>query len=57
MRQNNRADIRVSKAIARQKYTERQINKYINWAMESRGYLRWNELIAIHEKYKVKIYG
>ena len=57
MRQNSGANIRVSKAIARQKYRERQINKYVNWAIESRGYLKWKEIEAIHDKYNVKIYG
>jgi hypothetical protein len=57
MRQNSEANIRVSKAIARQKYKERQIDKYTNWAMESRGYLKWHELVAIQDKHEVKIYG
>ena len=57
MRQNSGANIRVSKAIARQKYKERQINKYVNWAIESRGYLKWKEIEAIHDKYNVKVYG
>jgi len=57
MRQNSEANIRVSKAIARQKYKERQINKYTNWAMESRGYLKWRELVEIQNKHGVKIYG
>ena len=57
MRQNGEANIRVSKAIARQKYKERQINKYTNWAMESRGYLKWRELVDIQNKHGVKIYG
>ena len=56
MRQNSEANIRVSKAIARHKYKERQIDKYTNWAMESRGYLKWHELVAIQDKHEVKIY-
>ena len=57
MRQNSGANIRVSKEIARQKYRERQINKYVNWAIESRGYLKWKEIKAVHDKYNVKVYG
>jgi len=57
MRRNSEANIRVSKAIARQKYKERQINKYLNWAMESRGYLKWKELIEIQNKYNIKVHG
>jgi len=56
MRQNSEANIRVSKAIARQKYKERQIDKYTNWAMESRGYLKWHELVTIQDKHEIKIY-
>ena len=55
MRQSNR-DIEKQKKIARLKYKERQIEKYMKWA-SNRGFLRWNELIEIHNKYNVKVYG
>ena len=55
MRQSNR-DIEKQKKIARLKYKERQIQKYMKWAA-NRGFLRWNELIEIHNKYKVKVHG
>ena len=57
MRQNNRDNPRAYKELARSKYRERQINKYTNWAMESRGYLKWHELVDIQTKHGVKIYG
>jgi len=56
MRQNNRDNPRASKEIARSNYHNRQINKYINWAIKNRGYLKWHELVEIHNKHKIKIY-
>ena len=53
MRQNNRDNTRGNKELARRKYKERQINKYIQWATESRGYLRWTELVELHNKYNI----
>tara|TARA_R100000742_G_C4202038_1_gene30854 strand:- start:351 stop:518 length:168 start_codon:yes stop_codon:yes gene_type:complete len=55
MRQSNR-NSEKQKKIARLKYKERQVDKHIKWAI-NRGFLRWNELIEIHEKYKVDVYG
>ena len=57
MRRDSRNNTWKSKEQARQKYKERQINKYINWAMESRGYLRWKEIVAMHYKHNIKVYG
>ena len=57
MRQNNRDNPRAHKELARSKYRERQINKYTKWAIESRGYLKWNELIELQNKYNLKVYG
>ena len=39
MRRNNKPDIRVQKQLARQKYAERQIDKWVKWRMEVKGYL------------------
>ena len=55
MRQGSR-DIEKQKKIARLKYKERQIEKYMKWAA-NRGFLRWNELVEVHNKYNVKVYG
>ena len=57
MRQNNRTNIRVSKYISRQKYKERQIDKYIKWSMESKGYIRWGDLIEIQNKFEIAVNG
>ena len=55
MRQGNR-NIEKQKKIARRKYRERQIEKYVKWAAD-RGFLRWREIVEIHDKYNIKVYG
>ena len=57
MRQNNRANPQLAKKVARQKYKERQIDKYIKWSLDQRGYLKWSDLIRQHELYNIKCYG
>ena len=52
MRQNDKANTWKSKELARRKYYERQINKFINWSIEQKGYLKYKELIEYQEKYK-----
>jgi hypothetical protein len=46
----------VSKHIARTKYKERQIETYIKWTVGKRGYLKWRDLIKLHNKYNIKVY-
>jgi len=55
MRQSYR-DIEKQKKIARLKYRERQLDKYVKWASD-RGILRWREIVEVHDKYNVKVYG
>ena len=57
MRQGNRNNQEQSKKIARLKYSERQIEKWIKWSINSRGYIKYNELVEIQEKYNVICYG
>ncbi len=55
MRQGNR-NTEKQKKIARLKYKERKIEKHMKWAV-NREFLRRNELIKIHKKKNVKVYG
>ena len=55
MRQDNRDNPRAYKELARSKYRERQIEKYVKWAAD-RGFLRWREIVEIHDKYNIKVY-
>ena len=47
----------ASKHLARAKYKERKIDTYIKWTVNKRGYLKWKDLIEIHDKYNIKCYG
>jgi hypothetical protein len=57
MRQNNRADPYLAKKIARQKYKERQIDKYIKWSIESRGYVKYKDIVKQQDKHNILVYG
>ena len=39
------------KDLARRKYAERKLQKYIDWSMESKGYLKYKDLMKYSEQY------
>ena len=51
MRRDDQTDFR-KKDLARRKYNERQIDKFIKWSIEKKGYLKYKELIEYQDKYK-----
>lgn len=57
MRQNDRADSRKAKKIARQKYGERQIDKWVKWSWENRGKITYKEIVLRQEKHNIKCYS
>jgi len=57
MRQGNRYNKGNAKEVARKHYANRQIEKWIKWTIESRGYLKYNELVQLHEEHNIKCYG
>jgi len=57
MRRGNQNDLAKAKQVARQKYVERQIDKWIRWSINNRGKLKWKELVEIHNKYNIKCHG
>ena len=56
MRRNNKVDSRKAKSIARQKYAERQIDKFVKWSWEVRGKVLYKELVELQDKYEIKCY-
>ena len=52
MRRSNSVDTGKAKAIARQKYAERQIKKWVDCAWNMRGKVLYKELIQQIEKYE-----
>jgi hypothetical protein len=57
MRSRNRNTKESAKHLARRKYKERKIDTFIKWSLATRGYLRWQDLEFIHNKYNIKCYG
>ena len=57
MRQGNRVDNEQSKKLARIKYANRQIDKFIKWYITQKGYLKYKELVEVHDQYNIKVYG
>ena len=57
MRRDNTPNPRLAKQVARQKYTERQIDKWIKWTLDYRGKLIYKELVELHDKLNIKVYG
>jgi len=57
MRRDGKINPQRAKQLARIKYAERQIEKYIKWTIEKRGYLKYKDIVWQHEKYNIKVYG
>lgn len=56
MRQSNSNDLIKEKKIARIKYANRQIDKFIKWSIKQKGYLKYRELVEIQNQYGIKVY-
>jgi|TARA_Y100000015_G_C2350982_1_gene70586 hypothetical protein len=52
MRRNRQLNTWEQKDLARRKYAERKLEKFIKWSIESKGYLKYKDLIKYSEKYK-----
>jgi len=51
MRRNRELNTWEKKDLARKKYAERQLEKFIKWSIESKGHLKYKELIEYERKY------
>ena len=45
MRRNRELNSWEKKDLARRKYAERQLQKFIDWSVKQKGYLKYKELI------------
>ena len=56
MRRNSKANFKEqrNKEVARYMYCMRQIDKFIKWTIETRGYLKMKHLKQQYEKYGLK---
>ncbi len=57
MRRDRKINPFEAKRLAREKYAERQIEKWIKWTIDVRGKMIYKELVEIHNKYNIKVYG
>ena len=51
MRRNRQLNTWEKKDLARRKYAERKLEKFIKWSIQSKGYLKLNELLDYERKY------
>ena len=56
MLQNRSTNPKLSKLIARKKYAERQIDKWVKWSWRQRGKIKYKELLEKHKQYNIKCY-
>ena len=47
MRRNRKLNTWEQKDLARRKYAERQLEKFIKWSIDSKGYLKLNEFLDL----------
>ena len=53
MRRNREPNTWEKKDLARRKYAERKLQQFINWSIESKGYLKYKDLIEYSNKYDI----
>ena len=46
MRRNDKINTRITKQVARRKYAERQIDKWVKWSWRQRGKIKYKELLV-----------
>lgn len=53
MRRNGTNNPREAKIIAKQKYAERQIDKWVKWSWEVKGRIKYKDLVKLQTKYGI----
>jgi hypothetical protein len=53
MRRNRELNTWEKKDLARRKYAERKLDQFIKWSIESKGYLKYKDLIKYSNKYGI----
>ena len=55
MRRNRELNTWEKKDLARRKYAERKLQKFIDWSIESKGYLKYKDLIKYSSPVKLNL--
>jgi hypothetical protein len=53
MRPDDRVNPAEEKRLARKRYAERQIDKWVKWSFTVKGKIKFNELIEMQNEYKL----
>lgn len=56
MRRDSKTDPGKEKQIARQKYAERQIDKFVKWSWANKGKVRYSDIKQLHNRYDIQCY-
>jgi hypothetical protein len=56
MRSGNRDNKGNAKEIARKNYAIRQIDRFTKWSIENKGYIKYKDIVDLHNKYNINIY-
>jgi len=54
MRRDSKANPFEAKRIARQRYAERQIDKFVKWSWKAKGKVRSKDIEQLHKRYNIK---
>lgn len=54
MQKNRRVNPFEAKRIARRKYAERQIQKFIDWSWSANGRVQYKEIKRLHKEYAIQ---
>ena len=54
MRRDRKLNSWEQKDIARRMYAKRKLQQFIDWSIESKGYLKYRELIEYERKYSTR---
>ncbi len=56
MRYNGRVDPRKAKNVARQMYAQRQVDRWVKWSIESKGYVFYKDLVEKQNEFNIICY-
>lgn len=53
MRQDSRINFKEEKRLARQKYAERQFDKWVKWSIEVKGKIKYKDILQQQKELKI----
>jgi hypothetical protein len=54
---DNNIQTSFDKSFSRRQYASRQIDKFIKASFNTKGYLKFKELVEVQDHYNIKVYG